>query len=84
VVLIPHTNLAGAQEMAEHIRHAFEAAPFDIGDGQAIPLTCSIGVAEFGAGETPERFIERADAALYRAKQGGRNRVVAAESPGET
>lgn len=39
-------------------------------------MTVSIGVATWpGGGETPEELLERADKALYRAKQGGRNRV---------
>ena len=78
VVLTPQTNLAGARTLAGHIRQSFANTPFNAG-GQAIPVTCSIGVAEHSAGETPENFLERADAALYRAKQGGRNRVETAE-----
>jgi PleD family two-component response regulator len=42
------------------------------------PVTSSFGVAELGSGETGESLLERVDAALYRAKDGGRNRVIAA------
>ena len=79
VVLFPHTTLAGAKAFAERIRHMFSDRAFDI-DGRLIPITCSIGIAEYEACETPERFVERADAAMYRAKQSGRNRVEAAEA----
>jgi PleD family two-component response regulator len=40
----------------------------------------SFGIAEFGHNDMPESAFERADKALYRAKQGGRNRVCLAES----
>jgi len=42
------------------------------------PLTCSIGLAQWDPDETPHGLIERADRALYEAKQSGRNRIVAA------
>ena len=41
-------------------------------------ITMSLGVATWIAGETPEQFVARADAALYAAKNAGRNRVEAA------
>jgi diguanylate cyclase (GGDEF)-like protein len=44
-------------------------------EGEAIAVTVSIGVAELAAGETVDSLISRADAALYAAKQDGRNRV---------
>ncbi len=59
--------------------------PFTLGDGSQIAVTVSIGVASLGAYD-PDRTIEAvaqhliadADAALYRAKDGGRNQVVSA------
>ncbi|PPU08016.1 ligand-binding sensor domain-containing diguanylate cyclase [Xanthomonas arboricola] len=44
-------------------------------DGGVLPVTCSAGVAWFQAGETLEQLLARADAALYRAKRSGRNRI---------
>jgi diguanylate cyclase (GGDEF)-like protein len=52
--------------------------------GRAIKLTVSVGVAQVNAGETPEAWLQRADQALYEAKNGGRDRVAcagASESP---
>ena len=42
-------------------------------------VTVSIGVAEYASTESLSEFVERADQALYVAKQTGRNRVIAAE-----
>ncbi|WP_448121483.1 diguanylate cyclase [Xanthomonas arboricola] len=44
-------------------------------DGGVLPVTCSVGVAWFQPGETLEQLLARADAALYRAKRNGRNRI---------
>ncbi|WP_115048463.1 ligand-binding sensor domain-containing diguanylate cyclase [Xanthomonas arboricola] len=44
-------------------------------DGGVLPVTCSVGVAWFQPGETLEQLLARADAALYRAKRSGRNRI---------
>ena len=70
--LLPRTSLADAHAVAERIRAAI--AQHDFG-GQTI--TASLGVAGWTeAGVTdPERLVERADAALYRAKAAGKNRV---------
>ncbi len=46
------------------------------GGAEAIPVTVSIGIAEFDPGDAAsDSILARADAALYRAKEGGRNRV---------
>ncbi|HEX4462066.1 MAG TPA: sensor domain-containing diguanylate cyclase, partial [Polyangia bacterium] len=70
--LLPRTNLADAHAVAERIRAAVEGHEFD-----GLHITASLGVAgwtEAGV-ELPERLVERTDAALYRAKAAGKNRV---------
>jgi len=80
LLLLPETPIAGAAQVAENIRHAINLLDLSTGrPGER--LTCSIGVAVAGDGELePEHLIERADAALYQAKRGGRNRVVVDEA----
>jgi diguanylate cyclase (GGDEF)-like protein len=74
-VLLPKADLAGAVPVAERLRGAIEARKI-----AGIKVTASFGVAEFdGSLADPAAFVERADKALYRAKESGRNRVVAAE-----
>ncbi|MBS4096345.1 MAG: sensor domain-containing diguanylate cyclase [Sulfuricella sp.] len=85
VVLLPQANLRHAAEVAERTRASIESELFEPLPGEAVPLTISIGVAQLPAG--PEGgdaslrirdLIAAADAALYQAKEGGRNRVVCA------
>jgi hypothetical protein len=74
LLLLRGCDLAEAEWIAEKLRAAVEAAPL----GPRVPQsTISIGVAAYDGRETPEHWIGRADAALYRAKHAGRNRVVA-------
>ncbi|HKJ70329.1 MAG TPA: PAS domain S-box protein [Gammaproteobacteria bacterium] len=72
MVLASETGGEGALGLAERLRAAVEAHPFP-GDGE--DLTASFGVAEFQADDTPGQLVRRVDAALYRAKRQGRNRV---------
>jgi diguanylate cyclase (GGDEF)-like protein len=69
-VLLPSTDLDGAVAFAEGLRSAIADEPYE----ELGPLTISAGVAAFDG--DAERMMAEADAALYRAKQGGRNRVV--------
>lgn len=63
--------------IAESIRQSIEATPFH-DDGHAVSLSASVGVAcTDNSGHSLQRLCRDADAALYRAKRGGRNRVVA-------
>lgn len=74
IVLMPHTAIAQAIEVAERIRVSFAAmriAPV------TEPITVSCGVAQLVAGATGESLLKRIDRALYEAKNAGRNRVVA-------
>jgi two-component system cell cycle response regulator len=78
-VVMPETRLDDAQRIAERIRLHVAGSPFRIGrEAEPLNVTISIGVAAtLGAGDTVDALIKRADAGLYEAKQGGRNRVVA-------
>ena len=70
-----------ALRVADQLRESVEdARPCPDLDGLAV--TISIGVAEFGGGETLDHAIDRADRALYAAKAQGRNRVLPASGPG--
>lgn len=76
-VLLPQTLLVGARTTAERIRLAVERSQYYAVDSELL-VTVSIGVAEYIRREDPERTFQRADEALYRAKDGGRNRTMAA------
>lgn len=78
VVLMPETRLAGAREAAESLREALVANEHPI----AGKVTASFGVAERMKIEPFSYWYRRADEALYRAKQGGRNCVVTADESG--
>jgi diguanylate cyclase (GGDEF)-like protein/PAS domain S-box-containing protein len=69
-VLLPDTGLDMASALANDIRSLVAAAEFPAGG-----LSISIGVGEVITGEDPNTFFRRVDAALYRAKANGRNRV---------
>ena len=78
LVLLPETDDAGAETFAERIRVAIEAHDFGLRSHKpGLSLTTSVGVATFPAAriESVEDLFARADAALYRAKADGRNRV---------
>jgi diguanylate cyclase (GGDEF)-like protein len=76
-VALPNTSVKGALVIAERIRAAMEALRIPLEAGQPpVGRTASIGVAEFSAGDSIEKLLSLADAALYRAKEGGRNKVV--------
>jgi diguanylate cyclase (GGDEF)-like protein/PAS domain S-box-containing protein len=79
VVLLPETDIGGAEPVVERLRAAIEGSviPTDAGPVRA---TVSAGVVERRQGESLESMLVRADRALYRAKQSGRNRVIADEA----
>lgn len=78
VVLCPNTTLSTVAMLAERLRESIARATFpEVGQ-----VTISLGVAECIVGEAWEDWFKRADAALYRAKAGGRNQVqIAPEAP---
>ncbi|TIU32966.1 MAG: diguanylate cyclase, partial [Mesorhizobium sp.] len=79
VVVMPDTEGAVAEKVAERIRAEIAQVPFAIGaDGKTIEVTVSVGVSSVLKGtDTVASLMKRADLALYEAKSGGRNRVVA-------
>ncbi|MGV1036949.1 MAG: GGDEF domain-containing protein [Candidatus Nanopelagicales bacterium] len=73
LVILPSTTTAQSLEVAEKIRAAVESRDFEV----AGHLTVSLGVTSSVDGDSPGRIVNRADEALYQAKWGGRNKVVA-------
>ena len=78
LVLLPDASLTTAMNIAENIRKAQERGHLvTTSANEAIgKVTISIGVTNYLSGESLEKFIDRADKALYQAKTKGRNRVV--------
>ncbi len=79
-VILPMTWEEDAAGVAERVRLAIEATPIALDDGNAIKITMSFGVASAQGKRGFDDLLERADSALYEAKETGRNRVVAAGS----
>ena len=91
-IILPQTSKSQAETFAERLRKKIENNPFILSAGQEIKITISLGVAEYkpAAAHTGEphpsgrdvqdfkEFISKADKALYRAKQKGRNQTVVA------
>ncbi len=80
VVVMPDTAPEVAAVVAERLRLAIETAPFLLkSSGHALEVTASFGISSRGTSVlTPGQLMKQADQALYEAKNGGRNRVVAA------
>ncbi len=82
VILLPDTEADAGAQLAERIRAAVAATPFDLGGGRHAVVTASIGIAGASPKRTDtdlktlgEALLARADVALYRAKSAGRDRV---------
>ena len=80
-LLLPETTKSGAQIFADRLRKCVEEHPFDSKKAQpSRHLTMSIGVSTYPEdGADGDALISRADEALYRAKECGRNRVETAD-----
>jgi diguanylate cyclase (GGDEF)-like protein len=77
-ILLPGTDADGGLAFAERLRAAVEGYPWPLR-----PVTASLGVATAGAADAgPEALVARADQALYRSKQRGRNRVTPGDDTG--
>lgn len=78
LAIMPGRNLVQARELFEAIRAAIEAAGIEA-DGHRVRLTVSVGLAQRQAEDSDASLIQRAEAALARAKELGRNRIVTAQ-----
>ncbi|MCM2326373.1 MAG: GGDEF domain-containing protein [Lysobacter sp.] len=75
LVMLPHTGIEAAKAVAERMRLAIRETPIYL-DGKALQVTASFGVSESSdADEDEEKALQRADEGMYRAKEGGRDRV---------
>ncbi len=75
LAVLPKADAGRAWEVGERMRQRVCERAFDVGDGLALLLRVSVGVAQWRAGEAMPALIDRADTALYGAKDRGRNRV---------
>lgn len=85
-MLLPMTSSTGAREVAERCARQLASTPLSL-DGRApIRITASMGLtcSEHSSTSTLEELLSAADAALYRAKEGGRDRVEVAAPPPQT
>jgi diguanylate cyclase (GGDEF)-like protein/PAS domain S-box-containing protein len=74
IILLPNTNLKGSLEIAKDIRSLISLNIY-VHDQAKIPITTSIGICQYTNEKSISDLIEKADAALYKAKENGRNRV---------
>ena len=79
IVVLPYTNTDQAHLIAERIRESICRSRFDAGgDSEPLDVTVSIGLSALDDPlDQPDDLLKRADLALYDAKRGGRNRVIA-------
>lgn len=75
VVVLPKTQLSSAVIVAERIREIIEATEKTASEGKVFSVTVRQGLSGYRAGDDKDSLISRADEALYRAKETGRNRV---------
>ena len=75
LILLPETNTEDAKLAMEKLRLKIEESPFHF-RGERVQVTVSIGLSEFVKGDTLDQVFERADQAVYEAKNAGRNRIV--------
>jgi len=81
LIILPRTDACGAAVMAERIRAAVAGTPMRVPSASTFTVTASFGAAECCDGDNEDLLICRADLALYRAKERGRNCVEVAPCP---
>ena len=74
LALLPGSEIASAVKTAERFREIIGGTPFEAVN-RKINVTSSLGVAQLREGENADMLVDRADSALYKAKQKGRNKV---------
>ncbi len=77
LIILPHTTLVGGRKIAERLRAGVSRWEFAADKDTKLRLTVSVGLTQFRKGEDLEQLLARVDKALYAAKHGGRNLVVA-------
>lgn len=75
ITILPETDLSSARDMAERLRKLVEAAEMKDSEGNVFGVTISQGLSSYKPGDDEYSLVSRADDALYRAKENGRNRV---------
>ena len=74
-ILLPETGRVDAVSVAERMRHSLSVVPIPVAENRTVSVTSSFGVAELRPGQSGDDLMREADAALYRAKAEGKNRV---------
>lgn len=75
ILVLPRTDLPSAVVIADRIRKTIESCDMQAPDGGIFHVTVSQGISVYNSGESRDSLIERADEALYKAKDNGRNRI---------
>ena len=80
-VLLPETDYSGAAGVAERLRASLASLELETPEGAGFGVTASFGVAVYPEAQSVDELLRTADAALYRAKAEGKNRVALAPTP---
>ncbi|WP_286239323.1 sensor domain-containing diguanylate cyclase [Neptuniibacter halophilus] len=75
-ILLPSTDLDGAHIVADRVRRSLQNYQFLLDNGDRVQSSVSIGITVYRAGDSPQSLMERADKALYQAKDAGKNCII--------
>ena len=75
IMVLPNTDLSSAVTVSERVRNTIEITKIKDTNGDMFGITASQGVSSYKSGDDEYSLIVRADSALYKAKENGRNRV---------